>query len=441
MVSSLTREQRLWRWRILTATYVGYAGYYLTRKTFTICKTSIAGDLGWQLPDTAHVWTAFLLAYMIGQFVTSFVGRKWGPRIVLLGGLGLSLVCNIIFGFANSFATFLVFMFINGLVQATGWPGCVGGVSQWLRSHERGTIMGIWSTNYAVGNILCKSVGGYLLGAYGWRWSFFGLTALTLGVWWLLYFWQRDKPEDAGLEPILDKQAEDVRAIRASEDEHLTFRQYLRIAFNPVVLTMGCSYFCIKFLRYALDSWLPAFLNIQGLDVARASYYSMIFDYAGLAGAIVAGWLLDRFFRGNWPMLCLVMGLGAIVGYVSVIYAGVNPLAIALCFGIVGFMIYGPDSILAGVAAITIAGEANTVAVAGIVNGIGSIGPIVQEEVIGWLMRGEAQVGIRNTNILALSMSIAFTLLMAVVAMYLRLAHRDNAIRDAQGIAANRQKG
>jgi sugar phosphate permease len=189
---------------------------------------------------------------------------------------------------------------------------------------------------------------------------------------------------------------------------------------------MGASYFCIKFLRYALDSWLPAFLNVQGLDVARASYYSQIFDLAGLFGVILAGLALDRLFRGNWALLCFCMALGAIGGYVAVIHAGGNPKLVAVCFGLVGFMIYGPDTLICGAASVQVAGEKNGVAVAGIVNGLGSVGPIVQEEVIGWLVRGDVHAGIRNTNILALSMSILFACLMVVVMLRLYQARKIN---------------
>ena len=49
------------------------------------------------------------------------------------------------------------------MVQAAGWPGTVGGVAEWLRKKERGTVMGIWSTNYLVGNIMVKTMGGALL--------------------------------------------------------------------------------------------------------------------------------------------------------------------------------------------------------------------------------------------------------------------------------------
>ena len=88
-LKSLSPAQAAWRWRVMLATYIGYGGFYLTRKTFTICKTTIAKDLGWELGDTAHIWTAFLVAYMIGTFLNSFIGRRWGPRVLLLGGLGL----------------------------------------------------------------------------------------------------------------------------------------------------------------------------------------------------------------------------------------------------------------------------------------------------------------------------------------------------------------
>jgi MFS transporter, OPA family, glycerol-3-phosphate transporter len=419
-VRPLSGAQNHWRWRILVSSYLGYVGFYLTRKAFTICKTSIARDLNWELADTAHIWTAYLVAYMLGMFINSYVGRRWGPRVLLLGGLGFSLLFNIIFGFSNSFATFLVFMFFNGLVQACGWPGTVGAVAHWLRPAERGTIMGIWSTNYLIGNLLVKSLGGFLLGAWGWRWSFWGCTLLSFGVWWVVYFWQRNRPEDVGLEPIVVDKEDSTRAVQASQADRVSLRQYAELALNPMILAMGASYFCIKFLRYALDSWLPAFLNVQGLDVARSSYYSQVFDFAGVGGVFLAGWALDRWSRGNWAAVCALMAVGVIAGYGMVIWFGSSPVAVAICFGFVGFMLYGPDTLLCGAASVQVAGEKNAVAVAGLVNGLGSIGSIVQEQVIGALVRGHVQVGMRNTNRLALGMSVLMTLLLGIIAWRLR---------------------
>lgn len=418
----LSAEQRLWRWRVLTSTYFAYAGYYLCRKVFTICKTTLSDELGVGLDQIAHIWTAYLAAYMAGQFLNSYLGRQWGPRVLLLGGLGLSMVANVVFGFANSYWTFLTFMIFNGLVQASGWPGAVGGVSEWLRKTERGFIMGFWSTSYLVGNLVVKSLGAFLLGHYGWRWSFFGCTLVSFGIWWFIYFWQRNKPQDVGLDPIVEPEPD--QAIPASTAERVALADYVRLAVNPVILTMGISYFCIKFLRYALDSWLPTFLNIMELSVARAGYYSMLFDVGGIVPAVLAGWALDRLFKGNWAKLCLLMAFGMILGYIVVLRFETNPLAVAVSFGLVGFMVYGPDTILCGAAAVQVAGEKNGVAVAGLVNGIGSLGPIIQEEVIGRLLGENEKTGMHNANVLGLWLTVLFAFFMVVVLWRLRVARR-----------------
>jgi sugar phosphate permease len=381
----------------------------------------------------ANIWTAYLVAYMLGMFANSFIGRKWGPRVLLLGGLGISMAINIVFGFANSYPTFLVFMFFNGLVQAAGWPGTVGAVAEWLRKKERGTIMGFWSTNYLVGSILVKSLGGMLLGHYsakydayyGVRYAFLGCTLLAFCIWWLLFFWQRTRPRDVGLAPIVDVEHESEQTVAASNDEQVSFRQYFLLILNPIVPLMGCCYFCIKFLRYALDSWLPTFLDLQGMEVDRAAYYSSIFDWAGLGGTLLAGIALDRVFRGRWEQVCLVMGLGMIVGYLLVLKYGGTPIALAFYFGLVGFMLYGPDTLLCGAGSVVVAGERNAVAVAGLVNGIGSIGPVIQEQVIGRLLEGrDPEAAIRNANRLGLSMSILFVIFMSIIAWRVSLIHK-----------------
>jgi sugar phosphate permease len=419
--SGLSREQNIWRWKVITATYFGYAGYYLTRKVFTISKTSLSDSFGVGLDSIAHIWTVYLVAYMLGMFINSFIGRKWGPRLLLLGGLGASIVINIIFGFTNSYSTFMVFMFFNGLVQASGWPGTVGGIAHWLRKKERGTIMGFWSTNYLVGNIMVKMLGGYLLALWGWRYAFWGATLVAFAIWWLIFFWQKTKPQDAGVEPIISEDEEENREVEASVEEHISFKKYLKLLMNPIVPLMGLSYFAIKFLRYALDSWLPTFLNLQGMGKAEAAYYSSIFDLAGFGGVVLAGFALDRFFKGRWEKVVLIMSIGLVIGYIVVINYGQNPVMLALSFGLVGFMLYGPDTLLCGAASVQVAGEQNAVAVAALVNGIGSIGPVIQEEVIGWLLGGKsAEVGMQNANYLALSMSILLVVFSLIITLNIR---------------------
>ena len=253
-----------------------------------------------------------------------------------------------------------------------------------------------------------------------------------------MLFWQRNTPEDIGLPAIVDVRADEAgRAIRASNAEHVGVREYLRLAADPLILAMGLGYFFIKFLRYALDSWLPTFLEGQGLSKAEAGYWSMGFDIGGILPCLLIGWALDRYFRGDWARLCFIAGVGLIGGYIAVLVFETNPIAAAICFGIVGFMVYGPDTLLAGAASVAVAGERNGVAVAGLVNGLGSIGPIIQELVIGKILanypKGQA---IHYTNLLALGMSVIFALMMLVTMWRVRAAHAGNRASDAAEAAA-----
>jgi len=412
---AFTQEHIQWRWRILISTYFGYAGYYLTRKLFSITKKPIAESMGWQLADTAHIWTAFLVAYMLGQFINGWLGRKWGPRVLLLGGLGTSILLNALLGLVHSYSNFLILMFLNGLVQASGWPGAVGGISAWLRPEERGRYMGVWATSYMLGNLTVKYGGALTLAYLGWRYSFLGFSMGAVLIWLLIYFWQRDRPEQLGLSPIVhDERPEEQTDSRARTD-------YFRMLRHPLVLAMGVSYFCLKFLRYALDSWLPSFLALKfHISPSQAAGYSGIFDFAGLLGAACAGWLLDRVFRGNWAALAFSLSLGMVAGYLSILWFGTSPIRVALGCGLVGFMLYGPDMLLSGAAAIEVGGARNGIAVAGIVNGMGSLGPIVQEEVVGRLLRSQASAGIGAYNQLALSISLLSAALMGLLMLLKR---------------------
>jgi sugar phosphate permease len=429
----LNSDQRAWRWKVLTSTYLAYAAFYLVRKVFPLCKTTLAEDYGIGFDGVANIWTAYLVGYMAGQFISSFLGRIWGPRVLLLGGLGISIVINVIFGFANSYATFLAFMLFNGLAQAAGWPGAVGGIAEWLRKKERGTIMGIWSTNYLVGNIVVKLLGGFLLlhftskygGRYGVRYAFLGCTLVAFAIWWLVYFWQKSKPEDVGLDPIVDHEHNADRAVVSSSNERVGFREYSSLLLNPIIPMMGIAYFSIKFLRYALDSWLPTFLDLQGMNSGQAAYYSSIFDWAGLAGSIVAGMALDWIFRSRWELLCLLMGFGMVGGYITVLQFGTNPVILAICFGLVGFMLYGPDTVLCGAASVAVAGQRNAVAVAGLINGIGSIGPVLQEQINGRILQANTvEAAVRNSNRLGLAMSVVFVISMLVISLRITVARK-----------------
>jgi len=375
-----TTSYRPWQIKLFTATWLSYAGYYFCRKAFYVVKSSIAATFGLSAIHLAQLGTAFLIFYMVGQFSSAYFGRRLGPKRLLLVGMALSLFCNMAFGIANGFWTFLLFLSLNGLAQGTGWPGCIGSLAFWFKRKQRGSILGVWSTCYQLGSVLATSFAAYLLGYAGWRWSFFGCSLVLLAVWFIVLLLHPDKPENVGLPP-LEPESEDE-----PDSAPTTGLGWNRQIIVTIIL-MGLIYFCIKFLRYALWSWVPFFLN-QNYHISgdRAGYLSTVFDLAGFVGVLVAGVLSDKLFKGKRSTITLIMlvfmtasfGLMYFLGTQSVLY-------FAISMGCAGFMLYGPDSLISGVGAIDATSKRGALAAAGIINGTGSIGPIFQEEVIGWM--------------------------------------------------------
>jgi len=66
--------------------------------------------------------------------------------------------------------------------------------------------------------------------------------------------------------------------------------------------------------------------ELEGMNRDHAAYYSSIFTIAGVAGAILAGYAMDRLFRSRWELICLLMGFGMVAGYLAVLNFGAHPI-------------------------------------------------------------------------------------------------------------------
>ena len=88
--------------------------------------------------------------------------------------------------------------------SVTGWPGNIGVLGNWLKRDDRGRVMAVWATCYQLGSIFAKSFAALMLAIASAAWSFWGASIIMLGVWVLFYLFQRDSPEDVGLDPIIE---------------------------------------------------------------------------------------------------------------------------------------------------------------------------------------------------------------------------------------------
>jgi sugar phosphate permease len=380
-----------WRRRVFVATWLCYAGYYFCRKPYYVSKSRLATELSFDATTLGTIGALYLVAYALSQFAAGALGHRFGPRLVVLWGMAVSIACNIGFGVSSSATAFLVLMTVNGAAQATGWSANVGTMAAWFHHGERGRVMGLWSTNFQAGGVLANMMAAFVLGHFAgpgdWRVAIFAGAAVLGAVWLIVFFNQRNGPHSVGL-PSINDPSTTTKPTTTTDEEAAGLGWTRDVVINLAIVST--YYFFVKLIRYALWSWAPFFLARNfGQRGDDAGYLSTLFDVCGVMGVVVTGWLSDRFFGSRRAGVSFLMTTLLVASCVFLVVAGSTSVAaFAIGIAVAGFSLYGPDALLTGAGAMDIGSRRGTTVAAGIISGFGSMGPIVQELVIGRLYDG-----------------------------------------------------
>ncbi|QZB00111.1 MFS transporter [Pseudomonas mandelii] len=371
-----------WRVQIFAITWLAYAAFYFTRKAFAVAKLGIAEDPTFMLDKMAmaNLDALYLTAYAFGQFTWGILADRFGPRVVVLGGLLISAAAALVMG---SFATLPIFatcMLIQGLAQSTGWSGLCKNMGSFFPARQRGRVLGLWSSCYAFGGLVASPFAGWwaytLIGS--WHAAFISSAAVVGLVAVLFFIFQRNKPQDVGL-PAVEPELTTKEASAQSKTSVLEpLKEILR---NRTVLVLGLAYFLLKPARYAILLWGPVIVFEQMPSVGKvgAAIIPTAFELAGLLGPILLGLASDKLFGARRMPACVISLLALTVSlalFMGALHTGSVLWVVALLF-VMGLTLYGPDSMISGAAAIDFGTAKAGATAAGFVNGCGSVGAIL----------------------------------------------------------------
>jgi sugar phosphate permease len=369
--------------KTLAGMFISYSSAYFVRKPFSVVKAPVKAALGLSTSTMGLIDSAFLATYAIGQFVMPAFGEKLGAKNLIIVGGFISAACCLAFGFISLPYVLMTLWALNGLAQAASYPLHVKLLNPWFASKERGTAMGVWATSQQVGATLATIFAAFLLGKAGWR-AAIGLPALfAVCTSVMLMFMNLDPP---WLQTTTYKQ-EALQNTKKRADTEPASKQvsFMEILAIPRLKMLMVSYFFVKIVRYCLLFWLPFYLSEEyKMPVAIAGYLSCVYDLGGVLGGLACGVIGDKYFEGRRPMLgaisCAMLTF-AIGGYQLACTMGM--LTNALVMGLIGFLVAGPDAMLGSTAVADCceqAGYGQEVlgTAAGVVNGMGSIGAVLQ---------------------------------------------------------------
>jgi OPA family sugar phosphate sensor protein UhpC-like MFS transporter len=367
------------RRRIFAMTWLSYFSYYQTRMPFKAAKTSLQESFALSKSQLNWIDTTYNIAYCVGQFTNGYLVERIGPRRwVAIGMLTSALVVALfpaIDGFAASVLGFYMLLWgINGFAQSTGWPGNGKAMAEWYGTARRGEVMGWWSTCYQAGGLLATLMAARVIGWFGWRGTFVAPAIWVAVVGLAFYLIVRDRPSQLGYRDP-DSVARDEEERRA-----LARAELPRVLRTPMIWALGGAYFCCKAIRYAFIFWLPFFLErVLSYSKASALDTSIAFDAGGVVFVVIAGMLADRVFARRRVMTAFVflwLLVVALFAYRNV--ADYGHLVNVALLAAVGGCLFAADSLISGAVAQDVGGPHASGLAAGIVNGIGSIGQVLQ---------------------------------------------------------------
>jgi sugar phosphate permease len=382
------RSPRSLRYRqVMTVSLLfgGYASLYFCRADLSVATPLLIDEL------TAHgmshadavvrmgTLTSFgVLAYALGKLFLGGLGDVWGGRVSFLMGLAGATAFTFLFTLGSFLPLFTIAWFANRLTQSVAWAGLIKVSSKWFDFSSYGTIIGILSISYLIGDAIARQWMGLLIQeGVGWR-TLFYLAAGVAGVMLVANFWfLRESRHDAG---YAEATPNPLNLFAASEAPPSSLRTLLvpllrsRAFITVCLLSLGCT-----IIRETFNNWNPVYLHeYLGYSMSRAASFSAVFPAVGALSVVATGWLSDR-VGVNGRALLLFLGLAVTAAVLlALMFMPAHPGSLLPLFaiGVIAFTLLGPYSYLGGAFALDFGGKQASAVSSGIIDGIGYLGAV-----------------------------------------------------------------
>jgi OPA family glycerol-3-phosphate transporter-like MFS transporter len=366
----------------------GYSGYYLCRSNLSVTLPMIIAEMARTGGGAAAVRIRFgtiaslgVLAYAIGKFPSGGLADFLGGRRNFLAGMGLAVLCTLLFASGGSMSIFAIAWVGNRLVQSLGWAGMVKVTSKWFSYKRYGSAMGLVSLSFLFGDALSRR---FLAALIDWHLSWrevFVVAATVLGVVFVIcLLFLRESPSQVGAE---EPQANPANLFGKDGDRPAP--ESLKTLLRPLLRSRMFWLVCMLSLgttlvRETFGLWTPTyFTQAAGLSTAEAAAKSALFPLLGGVSVLLCGWLSDRlgptgraavtfFGLALSGATLLWLGLGS--------FAGSHTWPVVLV-SLVAFLIIGPYSFLAGAMALDFGGKQGAATASGVIDGVGYFGGVL----------------------------------------------------------------
>ena len=346
--SKIDSSYKRLRLQVFIGIFIGYAGYYLVRKVFSLAMPDLV-ELGYSKTELGFALSGVSIAYGLSKFLMGNVSDRSNARYFITAGLVLSALTMIVMGVlpvaTSSILIMFVLLILNGWFQGMGWPACGRVMVHWFSIRERGTKMSIWNVAHNIGGgVLCPLA---ILGVAiftDWHAKLYFPGFIALGVALIAWLLVRDTPQSCGL-PNIEAYKNDYpdNYSKKFENEMSAKEIFFKYIFkNKLLWSIAFANAFIYLVRYGVLDWAPLYLEeAKGFSIQESGWAYFAYEWAGIPGTLLCGYLSDKVFKGKRAPVSIIYML-LVMFSVYMYWTSDSILANTIALICVGFLIYGP---------------------------------------------------------------------------------------------------
>lgn len=285
------------QWRVLigSALCLSFSIGTLLVYSFSLFVKPLAAEFGWSRGEISLSIALTNLAVSLAAPVQGQLTDRFGSRGMIF--LGHCALCLGLFSLAwltpDLWHLFAAFLFIGLFGSATSPLPHARLISMWFEK-DRGLGLGLMMAGVGLGSFLIPFIAQHAISGAGWRSAYLTLALLAVAI-----------PLPLNLLLIRERQQS---LGRSAGESGLTRKEALR---TRAWWQMTLVFFLLAVCANGVISHLAAILTDAGQDGSRAALSLSIFGVSALAGRVITGWLVDRFFA---PYVAAVLFSGLLAG-------------------------------------------------------------------------------------------------------------------------------
>jgi OPA family glycerol-3-phosphate transporter-like MFS transporter len=360
----------------LAVLVLGYIGIYLCRKNLSVANPMLRTYFGVSREQIGIVASVSTIAYAAGKFLFGPVIDRVGGRFCFFASLLLVALFGAVGGTAGSVAGLVFWYSCNRLAGSAAWGSMMKMVPDWFAPRDLSFASGLLSLGFVFGGVCATLLAGEIAAwsSNNWRVVMSLPSAVLLLIilvgWFVLP--QTGKPGH-----------ETTRQVRHG----LNWSEvWLLLKIRQFWVVCALS-FALTLMRETFNTWTVDFFKTEGgagISNRMAAFMATPFDAFGAVGIVTLGWAFGRMKRRarNRLLFAILLVLTVLV-YCLPSFPRENLWLPTVAVAFIGFLAYGPYSLLAGVLSVEIQGKERVGTVAGIVDGVGYIAGILAGQEFG----------------------------------------------------------